>query len=176
MDLTLSPHFEETNICKIASNWEYNMMNTETSQTVLLVTSPKHFYGLCNHMHPAIVKKTIPNRTEPPYTVYLYVRKPKRGEDMAYIEVNDDQCEVKLGSPFVGHTTKLKPNCISVCGCVAGKCLCDDFQVMPCSSQGREQYAKEVGMTPNQLLDMSSSKDMGCGICQILKSYRHPSN
>lgn len=137
------------------------MPNVETSQTVLLIISPKHFYGLCNHTHPAIVKKTIPNKTKPPYTVYLYVRKPKRGEDMAYIEVNDGRYEVKMGSPLIKSTEELKPNCIPICGSVAGKCLCEDFQVMPCSSQGRERYAKDVGMTPNQLLDMSGNKDMG---------------
>ena len=37
------------------------MPNVETSQTVLLIISSKHFYGLCNHTHPAIAKKTIPN-------------------------------------------------------------------------------------------------------------------
>lgn len=136
-------------------------INRDVSQTILMGISPKQFYGLFTGKHPAIAKKMMPKKTEPPYEIYLYINSSKRKDETLYADLRVEDNPILFGNPYIPTTDEVEAGLEVLCSKVIAKCKCSRFETMRCSASGREQYSKDVGMTPNQLLDMCGNKDMG---------------
>ena len=137
------------------------MPKQETSQTVLMGISGREMINLLHGRQKAIIKKLMPKLTVPPYEIYLYITQPKHKCEVLYMDTTVSPEEICLGNAYEPNSDEVVAGREVLNGRVIGKCKCYDYQIMLCSSAGREKYHKDVGMTVNQLLDLCGGKDMG---------------
>lgn len=155
-----------------------------TSDTILMGVTAKQMYDLLNGNQPAVVKTMMPRKTVPPYTIYFYVNASskyiKHGglqfpDELLYSHTPEINAEsIDFGCPYDTESTEVHTDLPVLNAKVVAKCECNEFQTLLCNSVHRERFSKDVGMTPNQLLDMCNCKDMGVWYFENIQLFDKP--